>query len=155
MLDPIDPVSPACNARGMDEPRSDLKRALGAPHPAGQRLTRASDDALADEIDPVLGEVESLLRQLSSACYSLAHAVVAQTPGVEPVWRRYSERDSGLSHEQQAHALSTLHELGASISASARRCRAARDVLRPLTAAMVDAPGAGGRDRDPKPLTAA
>jgi hypothetical protein len=77
--------------------------------------------------------------------------VVTPARGAEPAWRGYSERDSGLSHEQQAHALSTLHELGASISASARRCRAAREVLEPLTSAPSD----GGRDADPKPLTAA
>src|SRR5689334_2026931 len=60
MLDPMDRDPCARHSRDMPEARDELKRPLHGLQAAGQAVADASDDAPADQIDPVLGEVESL-----------------------------------------------------------------------------------------------
>jgi hypothetical protein len=120
----------------MDSADTPLRTALEDLRAAGTRVARGSDSATCDIVPEVLAQVEGTLRELSALCYGLGYVVVPRP------------RDAGsASHERKALALSTLHEVGASMGASARRCRAAMEAVAPLADSVV-----GGRAASP-PLT--
>jgi hypothetical protein len=88
--------------------------------------------ASAREIAELLGQFERTLGELSNACYALAPMIVpswgsAGRPGRFDPGGATDDRQ--LSRESEALILSTLHELGATIGGSARRCRSARGTL--------------------------
>jgi hypothetical protein len=102
---------------------------------AAARVADAAGSCHREASPAVLTELEAALRDLTSSSYSLGHMLVPRPRVGESVWHYYSrgEADGELtrSHEHQAQALAALHELGASTSGAARRCRATFEVLAP------------------------
>jgi len=87
-----------------------------------------------DALD-LLDEVADALSELASACEDLGPALVPRPRGAAFDWRVDPAGDGSpdpLSHQEKRLALSTLHDLGASIRAAARRTRDARATLRPV-----------------------
>jgi hypothetical protein len=88
---------------------------------------------------PVLALLEEALRLLSAGWYQVA---ADAAPGVAE--RRSGRVDgsedsegiqpSGLSHEEEAKLVATLHEVAAALAASARACRVGRRAVQPLLA---------------------
>jgi hypothetical protein len=98
-------------------------------HPDGAAAAAA---ASARQVAELLAQFERTLCDMSDTCYALAPTIVPRPSPAGQV-RRF---DRGhvpvgrpLSRESQAHALSTLHELGAAIQGSARLCLSARGTL--------------------------
>jgi hypothetical protein len=89
-----------------------------------------------------LASLEQALRVLSAAWYQLA---ADASPGiVARRGRRASEAGSwprvdGLSRQQEAHLMATLHDVAASFARCARVCRDARSTAAPLIDRRVEA----------------
>jgi hypothetical protein len=118
----------------MDTADTQLRSALRDLREAGTRAVHASGSATSDAVPDVLVELERTLRELSALSYSLGDVVVPGAPSA--------------SHERKAMALSKLHETGASIGASARRCRAAMEAVAPLAGSV-----SGGTHASPPSTT--
>jgi hypothetical protein len=123
---------------------------------AAQDLRGAARVATPHDVLDVLDEVAQALGELASACEEVGPAVVPRPRAARSDWRFYRDGDGSpgpLSHEQKALALSTLHDLGASIRTAAWRCRDARATLRPVTECLVSQ-AADPTSRPTEPLTA-
>ena len=102
---------------------------------AAQDLRDAARVASAHDVLDLLDELALALGELGSACEEVVTALVPRPRGARSDWRFYRDGDGSpgpLSHQQKGLALSTLHNLGASIRTAARRCRDARATLRPV-----------------------
>lgn len=89
-------------------------------------------------VPAVLARLEKALQTLSAGCYELA---ADAAPGIaERRGRRSSGEPSpahggGLSNEQEARLMSTLHDVAASFARCARSCRDGRTTVTPLLGA--------------------
>jgi RNA polymerase sigma-70 factor (ECF subfamily) len=100
----------------MSTTRSNIRTDAGDLQEAAARMARSAESVPADLIPGVLAKIEAALRDLSGACYRLGPAAADRPPG-------------SISKEQTALALSTVHEVGASIRGVAGRCGAAEATL--------------------------
>src|SRR4051794_29661131 len=101
---------------GMSATRSDVRTDASDLQEAAARVARSAGSVPAAVIPSVLGKIETALGDLSSACYRLGPAAAGQPSG-------------SVSREQKALALSTVHEVGATLSGASSRCGAAEATL--------------------------
>jgi hypothetical protein len=106
---------------------------------AAERLhDHTVDRACAPLVPAALEAIEHTLRILSRTCYAAANSFVPLGAHGENIAERYARaagewpnaRDGrGPSHEQQARVLSSLHDAGAALRATAAHCARASENL--------------------------
>jgi hypothetical protein len=146
---PLWALSPMVRDAGGDDDR-DMNSASHLHHRASDIVDAARGfQAAAQEpgshaAAPVsLEALEDALQVLSAAWYRLAADAV---PGIAERRRtRGSERHprthgSGLSREQQAHLVATLHDIAAAFASCARACREGRSTAAPIIPRRIAAP---------------
>jgi hypothetical protein len=106
---------------------------------AAERLHQHSlDRDCAPLVPGALSAIEQTLRILSRTCYAAGHSFVPLGGPGENIAHRYARAAEewpsarggrGPSHEQQARVLSSLHDAGAALRATAAHCARAGDNL--------------------------
>lgn len=115
-VDPMETRRQPREGDAMSATRDYFHADVGDLQQAAARMAHSAEAVPAALIPSVLAKIETALRDLSSACYSLGPAAAGQPPG-------------SVSKEQTALALSTVHDVGASIRGAGSRCGAAEATL--------------------------
>jgi hypothetical protein len=123
----------------MNDATSRLAEDALALQSAAERLHEAAlDRDCAPLVPAALSAIEQTLRILSRTCYAAAHNFVPLGGHGESIAERYARAADewpsarggrGPSHEQQARVLSSLHDAGASLRATAAHCARASENL--------------------------
>src|SRR3954451_21857257 len=99
----------------MDSRLSDLHAGARDLRRAAARVAQEADSAVAEDVPGLLVQLETTLRELSTACYSLGPSMVSppESPGSDSgSWRQGGASPSCVD-ERTALALARLHEVGA------------------------------------------
>jgi hypothetical protein len=133
----------------MDSTLSDLHVGARDLRRAAARVAQEADSAVAADVPGLLVQLETALRELSTACYSLGPSMVSrpESAGSDSASWRQGGPSASCADESTALALSRLHEVGAAVGGAARRCRSARAALVPMLANVSE----GGEPRPPSP----
>jgi hypothetical protein len=101
-----------------------------------------------------LGRLEQALQALSASWCDVA---ADAAPAIVERWNLGSTEapsspaDRGLSHEQEAHLMATLHDVAGAFARCARTCRDGQSVVAPL---LADCPTGPLQEPDAPPLVA-
>ena len=121
---------------GLDEQAAELLQVAQAfQAAAGNPHSSASAPA-------ALGRLDEALQALSASwCEVAADAApaIVETWNLGSTEEPTSAPDRGLSHEQEAHLMATLHDVAAALARCARACRDGRSVVAPLIAKHTNA----------------
>ena len=107
----------------------------------------ARQSGSAEAVPAVLATLEQALQALSASWYPLS---ADAAPGVAETRRPASlpppvpQFRDGLSREQEAHLVATLHDVGAAFANCARACKEGRSTVAPLIARRITAKARGG-----------
>jgi hypothetical protein len=134
----------------MESSPSELHARVRDLRRAAARVAQEADSAVPGDLPGLLDQLETTLRELSTACYSLGPSMVPRPESVGS--DRNSCRHGGASRaeERTALALTRLHEVGAAVGGAARRCRAAKAALAPMLATISEV----GEPEPPSPAIA-
>jgi hypothetical protein len=145
----------------MEDFRTELAEAADALVEAAERFERSAGSRdCVPFVATSLASLAAALDALSRAVDATGHAIVPPAGAHETIAARYARAamdwpaapDGGaLSHEQQAHLLSTLHEARTALGAASKSASRARDVaastLGPVTPPRVAGPGLAAASR--------
>jgi hypothetical protein len=137
--------------RGMNSATDLHHRASGLAE-AARSFQQAAEEPASHEAAPdSLAALEEALQVLSAAWYQLAadalpgFAERRRAPGAGPDPRT---RREGLSREQEALLVGTLHDIAAAFASCARACREGRSTAAPIIARRMAATQPDGEARD-------
>jgi hypothetical protein len=118
--------SPVRDGRGMEANETNLVSASDDLRGAAAALAEAVESGTRDDVRHVLPQLETTLRDLTTACHGLGRVAVPRHADLSAAYLdRAAPQLPGLN-EQKFRALADLDDLAASMAASARRCRHAR-----------------------------
>lgn len=136
----------------MESPLSDLHAGVRDLRRAAALVAQEAGSAVAADVPGLLVQLETTLRELSTACYSLGPSMVPrpESAGSDGDSWRHGAALASRADESTALALSRLHEVGAAVGGAARRCRSAQAALAPMLATISEA----SEPRPPSPAMA-
>jgi hypothetical protein len=120
---------------------------------AARDFQEAAEEPASHEAAPdFLAALEEALQVLSAAWYRLAadaSSGIAERPRTRGSQLEARTRRDGLSREQEAHLVATLHDIAAALASCARACREGRSTAAPIIARrMTGTQPAEGGTRD-------